>query len=413
MADEAVSTVWHYKGIQNSQKVSGDIEAAGRSQAIDRLKRQGILPTDLKNSADASGLDMEISLGGGKYPKKKDYAVMARQLATMVAAGVPLVRSLNIVTEQVENKRLRDALHQCVSDVENGMSFSEAMEHNEDELFPPIMVHMVRAGEAGGFLDGALLTVADSFEADVRLQQQIKSALAYPIVVLCIAFLLVGVMLLTIVPTFKDMYDSMGATLPGITQVLVSMGNVAPIAIPLLIVVIVAFSIYWRSHRNKMYIRQWWEPFKLKVPVFGKLNNKVSLARFCRNFSSMLSSGVPILEALDIVGSTSGNIVYENASKFVAREVEKGTRLSDAMALQSVFPNMLVQMVAIGEDAGAIDQMLASAGKAYDEEVQAMAKSLTSLLEPIMILVLGCIVGFMVLALYMPMFSMYDAINNM
>ncbi|MDD6461969.1 MAG: type II secretion system F family protein [Bifidobacteriaceae bacterium] len=413
MAEESVNTTWHYKGIANSQRVSGDIEAAGRQQAILRLRQQGIMPTDLVNSADATGLNMELSLGGGRYPKKKDYAVMARQLATMVAAGVPLVRSLNIVTDQVENKRLRDALRQCVSDVENGSSFSEAMERNEDDLFPPIMVHMVRAGEAGGFLDGALLTIADSFEADVRLQQQIKSAMAYPIVVLCIAILLVGVMLVTIVPTFKDMYDSMGAKLPGITMVLVKMGDAAPIAIPLIIVAVVAFAIYWRSHRNKMYIRQWWEPFKLRVPVFGKLNNKVCLARFCRNFSSMLSSGVPILEALDIVGSTSGNIVYENASKNVAREVEKGTRLSDAMGLQTCFPNMMVQMVAIGEDAGAIDQMLASAGKAYDEEVQATAKSLTSLLEPVMILVLGAIVGFMVLALYMPMFSMYDAIQNM
>lgn len=413
MAEEAVSTTWHYKGILNSQKVSGDIEATGRSQAIERLRRQGIMPTDLVNSADATGLQMELSLGGGKYPKKKDYAVMARQLATMVAAGVPLVRSLNIVTDQVENKRLRDALRQCVNDVENGSSFSDAMAHNEDDLFPPIMVHMVRAGEAGGFLDGALLTIADSFEADVRLQQQIKSAMAYPIVVLCIALLLVGVMLLTIVPTFKDMYDSMGAKLPAITMVLVRMGNIAPIAIPVLIVAVIAFTMYWRTHRTKMYIRQWWEPFKLRVPVFGKLNNKVCLARFCRNFASMLSSGVPILEALDIVGSTSGNIVYENASKNVAREVEKGTRLSDAMGLQTCFPNMVVQMVAIGEDAGAIDQMLASAGKAYDEEVQATAKSLTSLLEPVMILLLGTIVGFMVLALYMPMFSMYDAIQNM
>ncbi len=412
MAQEAEVTTWTYTGISGSQKVKGTIEGTSRQQVIERLKSQNILPTDLKSNSE-SGLNMEISLGNGRYPKKKDYAVMARQLATMVAAGVPLVRSLNIICDQIENKRLRESMRKCVSQVENGSSFSEAMANDPDEMFPPIMVHMVEAGEAGGFLDQSLLTVADSFEADVKLQNQIKSAMAYPVIVLCIAFLLVGVMLLTIVPTFEDMYSSMGAQLPAITQILVDLGNIAPVGIPVLIVAIIAFSVYWRQNHNKMYIRSWWEPFKLKAPVFGKLNTKVSLARFCRNFASMLSSGVPILEALDIVGSTSGNIVYENASKLVAREVEKGSRLSDAMALQTVYPNMLVQMVAIGEDAGAIDQMLASAGRSYDEEVETMAKSLTSLLEPLMILVLGGVVGFMVLALYMPMFSMFDAINNM
>ena len=170
--------------------------------------------------------------------------------------------------------------------------------------------------------------------------------------------------------------------------------------------------MFWKRNRNKDIIRTWWDPFTLKAPVFGKLTTNVALARFCNNFASMLASGVPILQALDIVGSTSGNYVIDEASKRVSRLVERGYRLADSMGTEKVFPNMMVQMVAIGEDSGAIDQMLASAGKAYDEEAQSIAKQLTSLLEPLMILVLGSVVGFMVVALYMPMFSMFDAING-
>lgn len=337
---------------------------------------------------------------------------MSRQLATMVAAGVSLIRALNIVTEQIGNVKLRNAVRDCMQQVEAGSSFSEAMDNNPDHLFPPIMTNMVRAGETGGFLDKSLITVADSFEADVRLQGQIKGALAYPVVVLGIAVLLVGVMLLTIVPMFDSMYASMGAELPWVTQIMVDMGKAAPVGIPVIIVCAVAFVMFWKRNRNKDIIRTWWDPFTLKAPVFGKLTTNVALARFCNNFTSMLASGVPILQALDIVGSTSGNYVIDEASKRVSRLVERGYRLADSMGTEKVFPNMMVQMVAIGEDSGAIDQMLASAGKAYDEEAQSMAKQLTSLLEPLMILVLGSVVGFMVVALYMPMFSMFDAING-
>ena len=289
---------------------------------------------------------------------------------------------------------------------------SEAMAADPDSLFPPIMVNMIRAGETGGFLDKSLLTVADSFEADVKLQGQIKGALAYPIVVLCIALVIVAVMLLTIVPMFASMYSSMGAELPAITQIMVNMGKAAPVAIPIILVGVIAFAVFWKRNRNKDIIRTWWDPFTLKAPVFGKLDTNVALARFCNNFASMLSSGVPILQALDIVGSTSGNYVIDEASKRVSRLVERGYRLADSMSSEKIFPNMMVQMVAIGEDSGAIDKMLSSAGRAYDEEAQSMAKQLTSLLEPLMILFLGVVVGFMVVALYMPMFSMFDAING-
>ena len=406
---------WRYKGVSfdGQRKEKGVVEAQTRDQAIERIKKLGLYPTDLVDTAAGTGLNAEINIKAfEKYPSKKDFAVMARQLATMVAAGVSLIRALNIVTEQVTNPKLRKALQACVVQVEGGASFSEAMAADPDTLFPPIMVNMIRAGETGGFLDKSLITVADSFEADVRLQGQIKGALAYPVVVLCIALVLVAAMLLTIVPTFASMYDSMGAQLPLITQIMVNMGKAMPYALPIIIVAAVALAIFWKRNRNKDIIRTWWDPFTLKAPVFGKLSTNLALARFCNNFSSMLASGVPILQALDIVGSTSGNYVIEGASKRVGRLVERGYRLADSMSTEKIFPNMMVQMVAIGEDSGAIDKMLASAGKAYDEEAQSMAKQLTSLLEPLMILVLGVVVGFMVVALYLPMFSMFDAING-
>ena len=398
---------WKYKGVSldGSKQMKGTIEANSRDQAVARITQMGAIPTELVNLSAGTGLNKNIEIKGlAKLPSKKDFAVTSRQLATMVSAGVSLIRALNIVIEQTRNEKLRTALAECAAKIEAGSSFSQAMEENENDIFPPVMVYMVRAGETGGFLDKSLITVADSFEADVRLQGQIKSALAYPVVVLCIALALVAVMLLTIVPMFDSMYKSMNATLPLITQIMVAMGKVAPVAIPLVIVGLIAFFIFWRRNRNKDFIRSWWEPFLLKAPVFGKLNTNVALARFCNNFSS-------ILNALDIVGSTSGNYVLDTASKRVSNLVERGYRLSDSMASENVFPTMLTQMVSIGEDSGAIDQMLASAGKAYDEEAQSMAKQLTSLLEPLMILVLGVVVGFMVLGLYMPMFSMFDAMN--
>ena len=224
---------WRYKGVSfdGQRKEKGVVEAQTRDQAIERIKKLGLYPTDLVDTAAGTGLNAEINIKAfEKYPSKKDFAVMARQLATMVAAGVSLIRALNIVTEQVTNPKLRKALQACVVQVEGGASFSEAMAADPDTLFPPIMVNMIRAGETGGFLDKSLITVADSFEADVRLQGQIKGALAYPVVVLCIALVLVAAMLLTIVPTFASMYDSMGAQLPLITQIMVNMGKAMPYA---------------------------------------------------------------------------------------------------------------------------------------------------------------------------------------
>ncbi|WP_268825687.1 type II secretion system F family protein [Bifidobacterium pseudocatenulatum] len=328
---------WRYKGVSadGRTKQKGVIEAQTRDQAIDRVNKLGLIPTELVDVNAGTGLNTNIEIKAfEKYPSKKDFAVMSRQLATMVAAGVSLIRALNIVTEQIGNVKLRNAVRDCMQQVEAGSSFSEAMDNNPDHLFPPIMTNMVRAGETGGFLDKSLITVADSFEADVRLQGQIKGALAYPVVVLGIAVLLVGVMLLTIVPMFDSMYASMGAELPWVTQIMVDMGKAAPVGIPVIIVCAVAFVMFWKCNRNKDIIRTWWDPFTLKAPVFGKLTTNVALARFCNNFASMLASGVPILQALDIVGSTSGNYVIDEASKRVSRLVERGYRLADSMGTE-------------------------------------------------------------------------------
>ena len=243
---------WKYKGVSldGSKQMKGTIEANSRDQAVARITQMGAIPTELVNLSAGTGLNKNIEIKGlAKLPSKKDFAVTSRQLATMVSAGVSLIRALNIVIEQTRNEKLRTALAECAAKIEAGSSFSQAMEENENDIFPPVMVYMVRAGETGGFLDKSLITVADSFEADVRLQGQIKSALAYPVVVLCIALALVAVMLLTIVPMFDNMYKSMNATLPVITQIMVAMGKVAPVAIPLVIVGLIAFFMFWRRNR--------------------------------------------------------------------------------------------------------------------------------------------------------------------
>lgn len=403
---------WKYVAVTaNGQtREKGSVEAKDKEQAISKVSALGLIPIQLIDTSQDSILNKEIG-GIKRMPKKAELAAMARQLSTMVTAGVSIIRSLEIIVEQISNERLREAVTQCIASIQAGDSFSASMAKSP-EIFPPLMIHMVQAGETGGFLDEALTSVADSFESDVTLQRQVKSALTYPVIVLCLAAVLVAAMLIYVVPVFVDIFDQLNAELPFITKILVGMSKVAPFAVGALIVGGTAFSVYWSKNKNSDTIRSWWDPLKLKLPVFGNLNNKVALARFCSNFAAMLAAGVPILQALDIVGATSGNKVYEDATRETSKLVEKGYRLSDALSSQQVFPTLVIQMVRIGEDSGEIDHMLESAGRSYDEEVKAITKQLSSLLEPLMIVVLGVVVGAMLIALYYPMFTVYDNISG-
>ena len=389
--------------------VKGRIEAPTQAAVAGRLMTMGIAPLSI-NEVQNTGFSREISFGFSSGVKTKDLAIMARQLATMISAGLSLLRALTILSEQTENPALAKVLAQVRNDVEVGISFSAALTMRAD-VFPPLMINMVKAGEVGGFLEGVLVSIAENFEAEVKLRAKIKSAMTYPVVVFCIAILAVAGMLLFIVPVFAAMFKDLGGELPLPTQILVMMSTIMRwTAIPTAIVLIV-FSFWWGKHKNDEKVRERLDPIKLKVPIFGTLFQKVAVSRFTRNFGTMLRSGVPILQALDIVGDTSGNIVVTHAVKDVQDAVRTGQSLTAPLAKHAVFPPMVVQMMAVGEDTGALDDMLEKIAEFYDQEVEATTEALTSLIEPLMIAVLGGVIGAMIIALYMPIFKVFDLIK--
>ncbi|MDM7853414.1 type II secretion system F family protein [Cellulomonas alba] len=391
--------------------VKGRVEAPNQAAVANRLREMGLAAISI-SEVNTGGLNAEISIPGfgGNKISRKDLAVMSRQLATMIDAGLSLLRALSILADQTESKALAKVIAQVRNEVEVGTAFSIALGKHE-AVFPPLMINMVKAGEVGGFLDKALISVADNFEAEVKLTNKIKSAMTYPVVVFIIAVLAVIGMLLFIVPIFANMFASLGGTLPLPTRILVVLSNIMKVGIVPLVVGFIVFMVWWRRHKNDKMIREKLDPWKLKVPVFGGLFRKIAVARFTRNFGTMIHSGVPLLQALDIVGETSGNLVVERAAKAVQESVRKGESLAGPLSEHPIFPPMVVQMMAVGEDTGALDTMLEKVADFYDDEVEATTEQLTSLIEPLMIVVIGAIIGGMIVALYMPIFSIFSIIQ--
>lgn len=362
-------------------------------------------------SQEAKGLKKEISIPGfQKKIKLKELAVMSRQMATMIGAGLSLLRTLNILAAQTESKSLAKILGKIRDEVETGVSTSDAFAKFQN-IFPPLMISMIRAGEAGGFLEGALDSVAVNFEKEVKLRGKIKSALTYPVIVLVMSLISVVSMLIFIVPVFQKMFTSLGGKLPLPTLMLVYASNAMVWVGPLMLVFFVAFAIWWPKNKNTLRVRRRLDPLKLKLPVFGLLMRKIAIARFSRNFSDMIGAGVPILKALQIVGETSGNWVIEEALKKVAESVRQGHSISVPLAHQPVFPPMVTQMVAVGEDAGSLEVMLEKIADFYDQEVEAATEQLTAMIEPLMVAFLGLVIGGMVVALYLPIFNISKLIK--
>jgi type IV pilus assembly protein PilC len=273
------------------------------------------------------------------------------------------------------------------------------------------MINMCKAGEVGGFLDSVMLQIANNYEAEVKLRGKVKSAMTYPVVVLCIAVLAVIGMLLFIVPTFVGLFKTLGGQLPLPTQILVSLSAGLKVGIvPLIVLIFVGMNV-WRKVKRTEQVRNVVDPLKLKLPVFGELFRKIALARFSRNLGTMMQSGVPILQSLDIVAETTGNIVLERATRAVQESVRTGESLTKPLTEHAVFPPMVVQMMAVGEETGALDTMLHKIAQFYDQEVESTTESLTALIEPLMIAFLGGIVGSMIVALYMPIFKIFDLIK--
>jgi type IV pilus assembly protein PilC len=407
----ATSTLTYEYSVRdrNGKVVSGQLEAESKAAVATKLKSMGYAPLSI--SEFNPGMKREIKLPKlGSKVKLKDIAVMSRQFATMISSGLSLLRALDILAQQTQNPDLAKVLGEVRNDVEVGTALSVALAKHET-IFPPLMVNMVRAGEVGGFLDAVMLQLAENFEAEVKLKSKIKSAMTYPVVVFVMAIIAVVGMLLFIVPVFAKMFDTLGGELPAPTKLLVLLSQILKFGAPFFIVGGIAAFIVWNRIKHTERVRDFVDPLKLRMPVFGVLFQKIALSRFARNLGTMMHSGVPILQALEIVADTTGNSVVGKAVRDVQDSVRQGESITAPLDRHPVFPPMLVQMMAVGEDTGQLDGMLHKISEFYDQEVEATTESLTALIEPLMIGVLGGIVGAMIIALYMPIFKVFDLVK--
>jgi type IV pilus assembly protein PilC len=386
--------------------VTGELQADSEDLVLAKLREQHYIPLEVKEKK--AGLSKEFHILPEKA-KLKDLAVFSRQFATMVNSGLPLLRSLAILESQTQSKYLAKVVGQVRLDVEQGSSLSGALAKHP-RAFSELYVSMVRAGETAGTLDDVLLRLADTIERDVSLRRQIKSAMTYPIVVTGLVIVILTAMLIFVVPTFKDLYQQLGGTLPLPTRILVAVSDIVRGSFLIVAALIIAFVFlfrWWRKGPGKLA----WDRFKLRIPIFGKLFHKSALARFARTLSVLNRSGVPILHALDIVQETVGNQLVANAVKDLQAGVKEGESIAGPLSRHAVFPPMVVQMMAVGEETGALDTMLEKIANFYDEEVAAAVESLTSLIEPVLIAVVGGAVGAIVIALYLPTFRIFELIK--
>ena len=400
-----------YKVRDKSGKlVEGQLEAENAQLVVSKLRSMGYVPIEIEQQGKQSlSRDLKIPLLSDRI-KLKDVSVFSRQFATMINSGLSMLRSLYILAEQTESKPLADVAGQVRLDVERGASLAAALAKHP-KAFNRLYVAMVRAGEAGGVLDSVLQRLSTTIEKQVELRRKVKSAMTYPAVVSLLVLLLVTAMLLFVIPMFQNIYKSLGGKLPVPTQILIDVSNVVRnlwfIVFGAEIAAVWLFRRWIASEEG----RKRWDTIKLKMPVFGGLARKTALARFGRTLSALVRSGVPILESLDIVCETSGNWVVSEAVRDTQQQVKRGEPLSRRLEDHPVFPPMVVQMMAVGEETGALDEMLDKIADFYDQEVEATVNALTSLIEPILIVVMGVVIGGMIISLYLPMFDVINLIK--
>ncbi len=406
----ATATTFDYTVRDRAGKtLSGKLDAPDERAVAAKLRDMGYAPVSISQHKD-SALRKELSIPGfGPKVGLKDLAIFSRQFATMINSGLSLIRALNILAEQTENKKLAEIVGDIRTDIETGRNLSDSIASHEE--FPKLYVAMVRAGETAGMLDSVLLRIAETLETDLELRRRIKSAMTYPVVVLIMAVCLTIVMLIFIVPVFVGMFESLGGELPLPTKMLLLLSSfIRKFWYLLFLGPPLAWKGFVQARKNEK-VRFQLDRLKLKLPVFGNLFQKIALSRFARNFGSLLKAGVPILSALEITADTVNNGVMGNAINDVKVAVKEGESVARPLQSHDVFPPMVVQMIAVGEDTGEMDTMLMKISEFYDQEVTALTESLTAMLEPLMIGVLGGIVGAMVIALYMPMFKIFDLIE--
>lgn len=401
---------WIARTRDTRRVVEGRLTAPSEDLVRQTLISRNMIPLNV-TSAGGSGLNKELSFGFSKRkPKRKDLAVWARQFSIMLDASITVIEALRILAEQTERETLRDITSDIKTSVESGKTLSEGMQEHVD-VFGELIVNMVDAGEKGGFLDGTLAQIAVDLEKEVQLRAKVRTAMTYPVVVLAMAFILCSAMLLFIVPIFSKMFADMGGQLPLPTRILVGMSDFLKVAIVPMVIAGIAFGVWWKKNHAEPWIRNIMDPFKLKVPVFGDLFSMISIGRFTRNLGTLIRSGVPILTALDVVHGTVGNVVISRAIADVRDSVSQGESIAGPLKEHDVFPPMVTQMIATGEDAGNIEFMLQKIADDYDQQVGTKTEQLSSLIEPFMIIFLGVIVGAMIISLYMPIFSMFDLVK--
>lgn len=400
---------------KGGKQVRGTIDASNEEIIIEKLRDMGYYPLRVTPSKEKSAANADISaLPGLKWffhrVKTKHVMTFTRQLATLIDAGLPIMRSLTILNEQVESQIFKERIKAMKDDIESGSSLSDAMSKHP-KVFDKLYVNMVRAGEIGGVLESVLRRIADFLEKREALKGKVKSAMMYPLVVSLLAVGIVTFILVTIIPKFEDIFKELGADLPLPTQILVDMSKLLMTKSPLVVACVIVFIVIIRQINKTSGGKHFFDRLILKLPVFGDLFKKIAITRFAGTLSTLINAGVPILQALDIVRDSSGNEVVARAMTKVYNSVKDGETIHEPLAECPVFPPLVVHMVAVGEETGAIDLMLLKVAEAYEREVDDTVNALTSILEPILIVFLGAIVGGIVICLYLPMFQIPNLVK--
>jgi type IV pilus assembly protein PilC len=388
-------------------KAAGEVEAESKQAVADQLKQRGMIVLDIADKKQSK----EIKLSFMQKVKAGELTIMTRQLAVMVNSGMTILRALYVLEAQTENDLLRDTVVKVRKDVEAGLPLSDALERHP-KMFNPLFVSMTRAGETGGVLDSALLRVADQLEKEEALRRQVKSAMAYPGVVIGFSLIVLIGLVTFLVPVFIGVFEQFGGELPFITKITVALSEAMTGYWYFMIAGVVGASVAFKRWRTSVKGRAQWDAFRLRIPMkIGDIVQKVALARWSRTLSALVSAGVPLLQALEITGKTAGNAVVERAMGDVISSVKQGGSISAPLKDSPVFPGMVTTMVGVGEETGALDTMLTKIADFYEDQVEASVKALTSILEPVMIVFVGGIVGFIVISMYLPLFKVYDSIG--
>ncbi len=393
---------------KKGRRLKGEIEAASEQIAESQLKKRNLKILKLKPKPK----DLFAGLAF-MQPKvtNKDIVIFTRQFSTMIDAGLPLVQGLNILAEQNPNPTFKTILRQLTKDVEGGSTLAEAMKKHP-KVFDNLFVNLIAAGEVGGILDTILQRLATFIEKAEDLKSKIKGAMTYPIVVIAIAFIVIAVILIFVIPVFQDMFASFGQALPVPTQIVVAMSDFLKGNIHWIILAIIALVYAFKQYSNTKGGRKTIDTLSLKLPVFGDLLKKTAVARFTRTLGTMMSSGVPILDSLEIVAKTAGNVVIEEIIYDVRGSIAEGQTIAEPLSENDIFPGMVIQMISVGEATGALDTMLGKIADFYDKEVDNAVDALTSMLEPLLMLFLGGSIGGLVVAMYLPIFTMAGAVGG-